>query len=133
MARTKKAAAAEAVETEVVETTEAVVEAAKAESAPKKRGRKPKTEVKEEVVKEEAVKVEAAPKKTTKKVNASIMVEYNGQSVSTDAVLENVKKTFEAEGNKLSAIKDLQIYVKPEDNAAYYVINQDITGKINLF
>ena len=128
MARTKKAAAAEVVETEVVETTEAVVEA-----APKKRGRKSKTEVKEEAVKTEEVKAEPAPKKTTKKINASIMVEYNGQSVSTDAVLENVKKTFEAEGNKLSAIKDLQIYVKPEDNAAYYVINQDITGKVNLF
>ncbi len=130
MAR-KKAVTTEAVEAVVTETAETVEVAETVEAAPKKRGRKPAAAKPE--VKEEAVKAEAAPKKTTKKVNASIMVEYNGQSVSTDVVLENVKKTFEAEGNKLSAIKDLQIYVKPEDNAAYYVINQDITGKIDLF
>ena len=73
-------------------------------------------------------------KRTTKKaVNANVMVKFNGQSVSTDLIVENIKKAFEADGNQLSAIKDFQVYVKPEDNAAYYVINQDITGKVNLF
>lgn len=123
MARPRKTTAAKA-ETKKVEApvTEAVVET-----------------VVEEAVVEEAVKAEPAKKAPAKKtaakkaVNANVMLEFNGQSVSTDLIVENIKKAFEAEGNKLSAIKDFQVYVKPEDNAAYYVINQDITGKVNLF
>lgn len=123
MARPRKTTAAKA-ETKKVEApvTEAVVET-----------------VVEETVVEEAVKAEPAKKAPAKKtaakkaVNANVMLEFNGQSVSTDLIVENIKKAFEAEGNKLSAIKDFQVYVKPEDNAAYYVINQDITGKVNLF
>ncbi len=128
MARPRKTTAAKA-ETKKVEApvTEAVVETVVEET------------VVEEAVVEEAVKAEPAKKAPAKKtaakkaVNANVMLEFNGQSVSTDLIVENIKKAFEAEGNKLSAIKDFQVYVKPEDNAAYYVINQDITGKVNLF
>ncbi len=34
--------------------------------------------------------------------------------------------------NKVSTIKEMQIYVKPEEYAAYYVIN-GVSGRINLF
>ena len=45
-------------------------------------------------------------------------------------VLEAAKKAYAA-SNK-AAIKDITLYVKPEDNAAYYVVNGDVTGKIEL-
>ena len=110
----------------------------------------------ESVVTEEVVDVKVEPKKTTRKksaektteektavkktttrtkkdVPASVVLQFSGQEVSMETVVQEIKKAFEAEGNQLSAIKDFQVYVKPEDNAAYYVINQDITGKVNLF
>ena len=43
-------------------------------------------------------------------------------------VVENVKKAYKAEGNK-AAIKKLQVYVKPEEGVAYYVINDVAEGK----
>ncbi|MFR5483376.1 MAG: DUF6465 family protein [Blautia massiliensis (ex Durand et al. 2017)] len=33
---------------------------------------------------------------------------------------------------KASELKDLKIYIKPEDNGAHYVINGDVTGFIGL-
>lgn len=35
-------------------------------------------------------------------------------------------------GHRASSIKTLDLYVKPEDGAAYYVINGKETGKIEL-
>ena len=100
--------------------------------------------VKEDVKKAAPAKAEAkkpaAKKAPAKKAaakpaaeNASVTVQFGGREVSMDTVVENVKKAFEAEGNKVSAIKELQVYVKPEEYAAYYVINQKFTGKVNLF
>ena len=49
------------------------------------------------------------------------------------AVEERVKAQVVAEGMKESAIKSLNIYVKPFENAAYYVVNGDVTGRVDLF
>jgi len=135
MARPRKTAAKkeEAVVTEaVVEAVEVKAEetAEEVKKAPAKRTAK---KAEKEETAEEVKKAPAKRASTKKAVNANVMVEFNGQSVSTELIVENIKKAFEAEGNQLSAIKDFQVYVKPEDNAAYYVINQDISGKVNLF
>ena len=50
-----------------------------------------------------------------------------------DVVVENAKNAFIAEGHKASEIKEIQVYVKPEEYAAYYVINQEFSGRVNLF
>ncbi len=93
-----------------------------------------KAEPKKETVKKETVKKAPAKKAaTTKKdVEPTVVVQFAGQEVAMATVIENVKKAFEAEGNKVSTIKEMQIYVKPEEYAAYYVIN-GVSGRINLF
>ena len=35
-------------------------------------------------------------------------------------------------GKKEKDLKDVKIYIKPEENAAYYVINGDVTGAVGL-
>ena len=35
-----------------------------------------------------------------------------------------------AAGHRLSSIKSLDVYIKPEDYTAYYVINGKVTGKV---
>ena len=120
------------VEAKKVEAVKAEPVKAEAKKAPAKKAEPKKETVKKETVKKETTK-KAATKTTTKKaVNTAVVVQFGGQEVSMDTVIENAKKAFEAEGNKVSAIKDIQIYVKPEEYAAYYVIN-GVTGKINLF
>ena len=66
------------------------------------------------------------------KMKTSVFVEYLGNQVEDKALISKVKELWVADGNKIKDIKDLKIYVKPEENAAYYVINDDINGKIAL-
>ncbi|MDE6318156.1 MAG: hypothetical protein K2M22_00265, partial [Lachnospiraceae bacterium] len=53
--------------------------------------------------------------------------------VNMDDVTERVKAHYVAKGNKPESIENMQIYVKPEDFTAYYVINDREAGKVNLF
>ena len=43
-----------------------------------------------------------------------------------------MRRIYENSGKKESAITSLDIYVKPEENAAYYVINGNFAGKVEL-
>ena len=57
-------------------------------------------------------------------VKESVFVQFAGAEYSLDDVRASVKKAWMAEtGKKESDIKDIQIYVKPEEHAAYYVVN----------
>ena len=99
--------------------------AAKAETAPKT-----------EAVKAEAPKAEKAPAKKpaarkapAKKAAApavTLTVQYMGKEMTQQAMVEAVKAQVEAE------IKTLDLYAKPEEAAVYYVVNGDITGKVEF-
>lgn len=74
----------------------------------------------------ETVKKTVAPKKADE-----IFVQFAGREFDVVAAVAAAKAAFKAsEGRK--AIKTCQVYVKPEENAAYYVINGDFTGKVEL-
>ena len=46
---------------------------------------------------------------------------------------KKVKEIWTKEmGNKVKDLVDLKIYVKTEENAAYYVINNDVTGRFDI-
>ena len=128
----KTETAAPAVKAEVKETVkeapkaEVKAEAVKAEApkaekkaevkaAPKKRGPKPKTEKTE---KKEAVQ--------------NVYVQFAGKEILTADLAAQVTEKWVALGHRASSIKELNLYVKPEDSAAYYVINGKESGKIEL-
>ena len=48
------------------------------------------------------------------------------------AVIASVKKDWTKQKHKISEIKSIELYVKPEDYAVYYVINGEHTGKVWL-
>lgn len=75
----------------------------------------------------EAVKEEAA------EVSTEVILQYREYEVNMDDVTERVKAHYVAKGNKPDSIENMQIYVKPEDFTAYYVINDGVVGKVNLF
>lgn len=62
-----------------------------------------------------------------------VLVQYRGYEANIDDVVKRVKEQFIHKGNKESDIESLQIYVKPEDFTAYFVINDGFVGKIGLF
>ena len=120
--RKTTAKAAEATKA-AVKTTPAKTEESKTETADVKKAPAKKTApVKKETT---TVRKTAAKKSAAKaEVKESVFVQFAGAEYSLDDVKANVKKAWMAEtGKKESDIKDIQIYVKPEEHAAYYVVN----------
>lgn len=65
-------------------------------------------------------------------MKTSFYVEYAGKQVEEKAIIAKVKELWAADGNKIKDLKTLNLYVKPEEDAAYYVINENVSGKIEL-
>lgn len=66
--------------------------------------------------------------KNDPKVN--VILEFNGKSVNvadvSKAVKENWKKSHKGD------VKDLQLYLKSEESKAYYVINGQDAGDVDM-
>lgn len=97
-----------------------------------------KAEVKEEAKKAPAKKAEVkeeAKKATPAKaeIKTALYVQFAGNEVTEADIIDKVKAAYVAEGHKESAIKEINLYVKPEEYAVYYVINDKAIGKVNLF
>ena len=96
-----------------------------------------KAEVKEEAKKAPAKK-EPAKKSTPAKaakaeIKTALYVQFAGNEATEADIIDKVKAAYVAEGHKESAIKEINLYVKPEEYAVYYVINDKASGKVNLF
>mgnify|MGYP000091815698 FL=1 len=96
-----------------------------------------KAEVKEEAKKTPAKKApakKATPAKAAKaEIKTALYVQFAGNEVTEADIIDKVKAAYVAEGHKESAIKEINLYVKPEEYAVYYVINDKAIGKVNLF
>ncbi|MDE5718658.1 MAG: hypothetical protein K2H37_12500 [Lachnospiraceae bacterium] len=68
-----------------------------------------------------------------KEIDTEVILQYREYEVNMDDVTERVKSHYIAKGFKADSIENMQIYVKPEDFTAYYVINDGVVGKVNLF
>ena len=92
-----------------------------------------KAEAKAEAPKAEAKKAEEPKKETAKKapakrtaakdIKTSVVVQFAGKEVTEKDLIAAVKKAYTKKGNKVGDIKTIEIYVKPEESAAYYVVN----------
>ncbi len=77
--------------------------------------------------------VKKAKKATTKKeIKTTLFVEYFGKQVEEKEMIAAVKKAWTSAGNKVGDIKTIELYVKPEDDAVYYVINKTESGKVEF-
>ena len=119
------------VKTEIkTETTAPKTEEVKAEVKEEaKKAPAKKAEVKEEAKKAPAKK--ATPTKA--EIKTALYVQFAGNEVTEADIIDKVKAAYVAEGHKESAIKEINLYVKPEEYAVYYVINDKAIGKVNLF
>ena len=115
--------------------TKATVKAETAESVVAKE------EVKKETVKKAAPAKKAPAKKApvkkapVKKAEAKAVVhlQFDGKSYTNDDLIKIAKDVWKYDlGNKPADFKSVELYVKPEDSRAYYVVNGEITGSFAI-
>ena len=76
-------------------------------------------------------KAEAPKRKYARKPEKNVVVQYMGQEIQEEVLTERALAQFAAmEG--AAAVKKITLYIKPEDNAAYYVINDEYTGRVDF-
>lgn len=84
--------------------------------------------------KQEELKLEELkPEEPKKEPAMEVILQYREYEANLEEVTERVKAHYYAKGYPEGSIVNMQIYVKPEDFTAYYVVNDGVVGKVNLF
>ena len=65
-------------------------------------------------------------------MKTNIYIEFYGEQVSKDELVKEAEKIWVAAGKKASDIKKIDLYVKPEEDKAYYVINDELDGSFHI-
>ena len=118
-----KAAEVKAPEVKAEVKKEAVKKTPAAKKAPAKKA----PAAKKETVKKETVKKEPAAKKPV--VKEEVNFQFSGKSYTSEDLIRIPRDVWKYDLNgKEEDIQSIELYVKPEENTAYYVINGDVTG-----
>ncbi len=91
----------------------------------KRPGRKPMSPEEKAV----AAKARAEEKERASNLKPELFVQFQGAEIDLNALVEAAKADFHA-AKKRTLVTGLKLYVKPEECAAYYVINGKHEGKI---
>ena len=135
-AEVKKTAPTTPVKTENVT---AVKEAEKAPVAKAEEKAPVKAEAKKPAARKETVKKEtkkAAPAKAEAKkteLKSEISVQFGGKSYSQEDLLKIARDVWKYDlKQKAADLASVELYVKPEENMVYYVMNKEITGSFYI-
>ena len=70
---------------------------------------------------------------TKKALKTYIVVQCSGREITDKEIIASVKKAWTEEtGKKVGDMETLTVYVKAEEAAAYYVVNDAQTGKVEF-
>lgn len=124
--------AVEPVTKKVEKTVEPVVKKVEEKAAPAAKAVKKETtkaaEKAKTAVKKTAAKA-GAKRGPKKEAEATISVQFSGKSYTTQELVAIAKDVWKYDlKQKASDFKSVELYVKPEENQAYYVINGEHTG-----
>ena len=121
----KKTALKETAKDTVKKAAEAAAPAAKAvKKETAKAAEKAKT-----AVKKTAEKAAAKKPAAKKEIETTVSVQFSGKSYTTEELVAIAKDVWKYDlKQKASDFQSVELYVKPEENQAYYVINGEHTG-----
>ena len=103
---------------EKAEEKAATVKAAEKPAAEKKAARK--------------APVKKAPAKKTE-LKSSICVQFGGKSYSQEDLIKIARDVWKYDlKQKVGSLESVELYVKPEENMVYYVMNKDFTGSFYI-
>ena len=83
-----------------------------------------------------AAKASEKVKKTAAKavgaeVAPVVYVQYQGEEEKIEDLVAAAKAAFAAEHAR-TKVSDLKLYIKPEERAAYYVVNEKFAGRVDF-
>ena len=122
-------------EAKAAKTTAKAEEAKAAKTTAKAAEAKTTETAKKAPAKKTTARKTPAKRTTTKKaavVTEEVYLQYAGKEFSSADLTAKVKEIWKEMGKKAADLKDIKVYVKPEENAAYYVINNEETGSFGL-
>ncbi len=64
------------------------------------------------------------------KVNS--FIQYLGKEIPASELEKRVKEIWKANGGLVKDLLTIELYLKVEENACYYVINNDASGSFTL-
>ena len=79
---------------------------------------------------EAAAETETAACTPAQGENKEMYIQFGDHEVSVNAIFDKVKQ--ECQEAWQEEVKDIRVYVKPQDNRAYYVLNGEIEGSVGL-
>lgn len=116
MARPKRTMAA-AAQTGAVQTRAAEVNKAEEVKAAEETAKKAVKEIMKETAKAE--------------IEKSVVVEFGGRQVAAKDVLSQAEEAY-AKAHPGTEIKSIELYISPEQNAAYYVVNGEGSDEFRI-
>ena len=128
----KTAPAADAAKAEpVAEEAKTTVKKTTTRKAAAKKAPAKKTAAKKTTTKKTTAKKEAAPKEVA--VQETLHLQFAGKSYTTDELVKIAKDVWKYDLNQnVDDFKTVELYVKPEENVVYYVINGVVTGNFGI-
>jgi len=69
----------------------------------------------------------------TQTCTETIFLQFNGKEAYIDRIRESIRKDYDSVKKGSDPAKELKIYLKPEDAKAYYVVNEDYAGDVDLY
>lgn len=81
----------------------------------------------------EEVKETVTAKAEEMQTSTDVYLQFANQETKLKDVVARIKALYAEQGNDPASLKTLQVYVKPEESAAYYVTNGVAAGKVDLF
>ncbi len=103
----------------------------KVEPAVKKAKEKVEPAVKKAKQKADPVIKEAAKQTSRLLAKTETYIQFGDIELNTNYISDKVRSDYE-EREDSKTIKKLRIYIKPEERKAYYVVNDNSTGSIDL-
>ena len=71
--------------------------------------------------------------KNSDETKIRIEIQSGGLGITEELLIARAKEAWKNTGHLVSSIERLDLYVKPEENRAYYVVNKHTTGSLLLF
>ena len=65
-------------------------------------------------------------------MKSNVYVEFYGEQVSKEELVKEAEKIWVEAGKKKADIKKIDLYLIPEEDKAYYVINDEFDGSFHI-
>lgn len=62
----------------------------------------------------------------------NVVIQYGGTERTTDGIMQRVKRDLDGKGIMDAEIEEVDVYIKPDEQAVYYVVNKQIEGSVSF-